>query len=159
MSKANFPPALVKVCLNKDMKSSFRFDEKDVRILVVDDMSLGRATAKRLLKELGFTKVDVAENGRLAWQAIEDAEKTAQPFGLIVSDWVMPEMTGIELLAKVKAAPFSKVPSFVMLTAESDATVVAQAIKAGVAGYIRKPVVLDELKRTLMLISGHGDRI
>ena len=119
---------------------------KDTRILIVDDMSMMRKLIKAQLRELGFTDVTEAADGGLALQVIDEQKKLNVPIQLILSDWTMPHISGIELLARVRAhADFKKLP-FIMITAEGEAHQVTEAIKLGVSSFIRKPFSPDSLK-------------
>lgn len=111
------------------------FDTK-TKILIVDDMLSMRKMIIKMCKEMGFSDLVGADDGDKAWEEIKVAE---QPFGLIISDWNMPNVTGLELLKKVRAdGKFQKTP-FLMLTAEAEGHQVAAAVAAGVDGYVVKP--------------------
>ena len=121
------------------------FDLK-TRILVIDDMMTMRKIVNKNLKELGFTDLQEAADGNLAWTALTAANP---PIQLIISDWNMPNCSGLELLKKVRAdAKYAKVP-FIMLTAEAEATQVKEAVISGVTNYIIKPFTADALKQKL----------
>lgn len=116
------------------------------RILVVDDMLTMRKIVQKSLKEMGFTDITEASDGQKAWETINAAEK---PFGLIVSDWNMPNCTGLDLLKRVRADGRVKLTPFVLLTAESESHQVLEAVKAGVDNYIIKPFTPENLKLKL----------
>ncbi len=121
------------------------FDLK-TKILVVDDMPTMRKIVSKTCKEIGFTEITEAADGAAAWEIFSNPDSK---IGLVVSDWNMPVCTGLEFLKKVRAdAKLKKVP-FVMLTAESEAAQVAEALKAGVDNYIIKPFTPDILKKKL----------
>lgn len=121
---------------------------REMRILVVDDFSTMRRIVKNLLKELGFSNFDEAEDGVQAWNAIE----TAGGYDFIVSDWNMPNMTGIDLLRKVRAdARFSSTP-FLLITAEAKRSQIFEAAQAGVNGYIVKPFTAATLNEKIQKI-------
>lgn len=121
------------------------FDPK-TRILVIDDMLTMRKLVSKVCKELGFTDITEASDGALGWQAIS----TANPgFGLVISDWNMPNCSGVELLKRVRAdAKFAKLP-FVLVTAEAEQHQIVEAVKAGVSNYVVKPFTADILKGKL----------
>lgn len=121
------------------------FDLK-TKILVVDDMLTMRKIVSKTCKELGFTSLVEAADGALAWAALSAPDAG---FGLIISDWNMPNMTGLDFLKKVRADAKLKITPFVMLTAESEAVQVSEALKAGVDNYIIKPFTPDQLKKKL----------
>ncbi len=121
------------------------FDPK-TRILVVDDMLTMRKIITKVLKELGFVDITEASDGLDAWEKVKNAES---PFGLIISDWNMPKMTGLEFLKLVRAElSLAKTP-FLLVTAEAEMTQVAEAVKSGVDQYVVKPFSQDALKSKL----------
>lgn len=124
------------------------FDPK-TRVLVVDDMSTMRKLVGKILKELGFTDITEAGDGKEAWEAISKAES---PFGLVVSDWNMPNCTGIDLLKRVRSDQRVKKTPFVLVTAEAEQHQVAEAVKAGVDQYVVKPFNKDQLKAKLEMV-------
>ncbi|KUM02841.1 histidine kinase [Chromobacterium sp. F49] len=105
-----------------------------MKFLVVDDFSTMRRIVRNLLKELGFTNVDEAEDGQVALHKLK-----TQSFDFVVSDWNMPNMTGIELLKAVRADPQLKHLPFMMITAEAKRENIIEAAMAGASGYIVKP--------------------
>jgi two-component system chemotaxis response regulator CheY len=107
------------------------------RVLIVDDMSTMRKMVRKMCTEMGFTDITEAADGALAWQEISTAKV---PFGLIISDWNMPNSTGMDLLKRVRADGRFKQLPFLLVTAESDADQVAEAIKNGVDNYIVKTI-------------------
>lgn len=109
------------------------------KILIVDDMKTMRMFVRKGLGLLGLKNVTEAEDGKIAWAAMDVAEKEMAPYQLIVSDWNMPNMSGIDLLKKVREHPSRKGTPFVLVTAENDKEQVVQAVKLGVNGYITKP--------------------
>jgi two-component system, chemotaxis family, chemotaxis protein CheY len=113
-----------------------------MRFLVVDDFSTMRRIVRNLLKELGFTNVDEAEDGVVALQKLKSGT-----FDFIVSDWNMPNMTGIELLRAVRGDAALKHLPVLMVTAEAKKENIVEAAQAGANGYIVKPftaATLDE---------------
>jgi len=121
----------------------------DTKILVVDDMLTMRKIISKQLKEFGFTNITEADDGIKAWPLIEQAHQIGHPFQLILSDWNMPQMKGIELLAKVRGDEKLKEVPFVLITAESEKTQVIEAVKLQVSNYIVKPFTSDQLKEKL----------
>lgn len=116
----------------------------EMNVLVVDDFAAMRRIVKRVLKDLGFKHIVEAENGKAAL-----SELKKEKMGLIVSDWNMPEMTGLEFLKAVRIdAEFKSIP-FIMVTAEGQKENIVEAIKAGVSNYIVKPFTPDTLKQKL----------
>lgn len=121
--------------------------DKNMNILVVDDYQTMIRIIKNLLKQLGFSNIDEASDGQVALQKI--AEK---PYHLIISDWNMEPMTGLDLLKTIRGSG-SKVP-FIMVTAESKTENVMAAREAGVNNYIVKPFNADTLKTKLTAVLG-----
>jgi two-component system chemotaxis response regulator CheY len=124
------------------------FDPK-TRVLVVDDMMTMRKLVSKILKELQFTDITEAADGIKAWEAITNAES---PFGLIVSDWNMPNCTGLDLLKRVRGDQRFKKTPFVLVTAEAEKSQVAEALKAGVDQYVVKPFNHESLKAKLEMV-------
>ena len=120
---------------------------KNMSVLVVDDYQTMIRIIKNLLKQLGFSNVDEATDGTAALEKIKSKE-----YGLVISDWNMEPMTGLELLKQVRGAG-NKVP-FIMVTAESKTENVIAAKEAGVNNYIVKPFNADTLKTKLTSVLG-----
>ena len=119
------------------------FDVK-TKVLVVDDMLTMRKIVSKILKDLGFTDISEAQDGKEAWEKVQSGG-----YGLIISDWNMPNCTGLEFLKKVRAdAKLAKTP-FLLVTAEAEGHQVAEAIKSGVDQYVVKPFSKDGLKTKL----------
>lgn len=115
--------------------------DTSVTVLVVDDYSTMRRIIKNLLNQIGFQNVEEADNGATAYDKLR-----AQKFGLVVSDWNMEPMTGLELLKLVRADSALKTLPFIMVTAESKTENVIAAKQAGVSNYIVKPFNAETLK-------------
>jgi len=117
------------------------FDPK-TRVLIVDDMMTMRKLVGKILKEIGFTDITEAADGIQAWEAVNSAPT---PFGLIISDWNMPNCTGIDFLKRLRSDQRFKKTPFVLVTAESEQHQVAEALKSGVDQYVVKPFNKDGL--------------
>lgn len=118
----------------------------NTRVLVVDDMLTMRKLVVKALKEIGFTDFIEAADGAKGWEALTNSEI---PVGIVISDWNMPNSTGIDLLKRVRAESRFKDLPFLLVTAESDAEQVKEALKCGVSGYIVKPFTIDSLRERL----------
>jgi two-component system, chemotaxis family, chemotaxis protein CheY len=105
-----------------------------IKVLIVDDFATMRRIIKGVLKQLGFSNLIEAEDGEAALK-----ELRKEKVGLIVSDWNMPNMTGLELLKAVRSDNSLKGIPFLMVTAEGQKENVIQAVQAGVSNYIVKP--------------------
>lgn len=128
--------------------------DRNINILVVDDFSTMRRIVKNLLKELGFSNMDEADDGATAWPMIESGK-----YDFIVSDWNMPTMTGIELLRKVRGTPSMKDMPFMLITAEQKRSQILEAAEAGVDGYIVKPFTAHTLQEKINKIAERKDLI
>jgi len=109
-------------------------DRTALRFLVVDDFSTMRRIVRNLLKELGFSKVDEAEDGAVALQKLKAGE-----FDFVVSDWNMPNMDGLQLLQAVRADAALRHLPVLMITAEAKKENIIAAAQSGASGYIVKP--------------------
>ncbi|MDJ0607584.1 MAG: response regulator [Kiloniellales bacterium] len=118
-------------------------------ILIVDDYKTMLRIIRNLLKQLGFNNVDEATDGSAALQKLRD-----KPYGLVISDWNMEPMTGLELLKEVRADGKLNGLPFIMITAESKTDNVVAAKQAGVSNYIVKPFNAETLKSKLTTVVG-----
>ena len=123
----------------------------NMNVLIVDDYKTMLRIIRNLLKQLGFENVEEATDGGAALAILQKGEKA---FGLVISDWNMEPMTGIELLRKVRADPKLKTTPFIMITAESKSENVIAAKEAGVSNYIVKPFNAETLKAKMMSVLG-----
>lgn len=120
---------------------------KELKILVVDDFATMRKVIRNLLKQSGYEDIVEAEDGVVALRVLK-----AQKIDLVISDWNMPNMTGLELLKAVRAdADLGKIP-FLMVTAEALQDNVVEAVKAGVSNYIVKPFTAEVLNEKIVKI-------
>ena len=119
-------------------------DRSKLRFLVVDDFSTMRRIVRNLLKELGYTNVDEAEDGVIALQKLKN---TAVQF--VITDWNMPNMTGIELLKAIRAAAALKPLPVLMITAEAKKENIVEAAQSGASGYIVKPFTAATLEEKM----------
>jgi two-component system chemotaxis response regulator CheY len=120
--------------------------EKSIKVLVVDDFATMRKVVRNLLKQAGYEDIVEAEDGVMALKALK-----SQKIDVVISDWNMPNMSGLELLKAVRAdADLAKTP-FLMVTAEALQENIVAAVKAGVSNYIVKPftpeVLNEKIKR------------
>ena len=120
---------------------------REIPILVVDDFSAMRRIIRNCLKQLGFENVSEALNGQEALEKLK-----AEPFKLVISDWSLPEIQGLELLKRVRSDPNYKGVPFLMITAETQKSGAAEATKAGASSCIVKPFTADTLRTKLEAI-------
>lgn len=119
-----------------------------IKVLVVDDFPTMRRIVKNLLKQLGFENIEEAENGEDGLRKLRSSE-----YGLVVADWNMPVMDGLQFLKSVRSDPKLKDIPFLMVTAEAEKEKVIEAIKSGVDNYIVKPFTGEVLKEKLEKIA------
>lgn len=124
---------------------------KTTKVLIVDDMAMFRQMVKQALNEMEFKTYVEASDGQAAWAAIEEARQKKAPFELIISDWTMPKMKGIELLKKVRSEPWGTNFPFILLTGEAEKANIVEAIQADVTQYIIKPFTVESLRQKLKL--------
>jgi two-component system chemotaxis response regulator CheY len=123
----------------------------ETKILIADDMPALRELLKNQLKKMGFKNFTEANDGSEALQVLIDAYKSGNPFELVISDWNMPNMSGIDFLKKFRSSDQLKSVPFVLLTTESEREQVTEAIMAGVSQYMIKPFspkLIDEKLRS-----------
>jgi len=118
--------------------------DKNMKILIVDDFSTMRRIIKNLLRDLGFTNTQEADDGVTALPMLKNGD-----FDFLVTDWNMPGMTGIDLLKAVRAdANLSSLP-VLMVTAEAKRDQIIEAAQSGVNGYVVKPFTAQALKEKI----------
>lgn len=121
--------------------------DANMKFLVVDDFSTMRRIVRNLLKELGFTNVQEAEDGVDALNKLRGGD-----FDFVVSDWNMPNMTGIDLLKAIRADATLKHLPVLMVTAEAKRENIIEAAQAGASGYVVKPFTAGTLDEKLKKI-------
>jgi two-component system chemotaxis response regulator CheY len=123
--------------------------DMSMNILIVDDYKTMLRIVRNLLNQLGFNNVDEATDGSTALQKLRERN-----FGLVISDWNMEPMTGLQLLKEVRADMKLKGTPFIMVTAESKTENVVAAKEAGVNNYIVKPFNAATLKQKIASVIG-----
>ncbi len=124
-----------------------------MKLLVVDDSSTMRRIIKNTLQRLGYNDILEAENGAQGWE-IMDGNKD---INVLITDWNMPEMNGLELVKKVRAEECYRDVPIIMVTTEGGKAEVITALKAGVNNYIVKPFTPQVLKEKLEAVLGVND--
>jgi tetratricopeptide (TPR) repeat protein len=122
-------------------------DYAKMTILICDDMFNMRRTIKNMLRHLGFENVVEAENGSKAWEMLNRSK-----IDIVISDWNMPELPGVELLRRVRDDARLRDMPFVMITAEVSESKIVQAAETEVDGYLIKPFVAKALEEKLEVI-------
>ncbi|MCD6292807.1 MAG: chemotaxis response regulator CheY [Deltaproteobacteria bacterium] len=123
--------------------------DKNMKIIVVDDFSTMRRIIKNILRQLGFNNVQEADDGSTAWPKIQ-----AEPFDLIITDWNMPKMSGLDLLKNIRNDENLKDTPVLMVTAEALKENIIEAVKAGVSNYIIKPFTAETMQEKMEKIFG-----
>lgn len=121
----------------------------NTKVLVVDDMPTIRDLVKSQLKALGLKNIIEASDGEAALNLVMNAAAVGAPVELVISDWNMPKMTGLEFLRQVRASDVVGKTPFVLLTSESERDQVTEAILAGVSQYIVKPFAAKAFEEKL----------
>jgi len=115
-----------------------------MNVLIVDDFATMRRILKNIMKQIGFSSIAEAENGKNALKLLK-----SEPIDLVLCDWNMPEMAGIDLLNAVRGDDQLKAMPFVMVTAEAQKENILEAVKAGVSSYIVKPFTAETVEEKL----------
>lgn len=123
-----------------------------MKLLVVDDSSTMRRIIKNTLQRLGYEDILEAENGVEAWNLMNSSD-----IRILITDWNMPEMNGLDLVKKVRAEARYKDIPIIMVTTEGGKAEVITALKAGVNNYIVKPFTPQVLKEKLEVVLGVND--
>lgn len=114
------------------------------KILVVDDFSTMRRIVKNILKQLGYENLDEAEDGQQALSKLKGGS-----YDFVVTDWNMPNMTGLELCSAIRADDSLKEVPVLFVTAEAQKENIIQAVQAGASNYIVKPFTAEVLKEKM----------
>lgn len=120
---------------------------EDMKILLVEDQQEARAMIRNMLAELGITQIFEASDGR---QAMEFLDSAYDFINVVICDWNMPSMSGLELLKQIRSVDPS-IP-FLMVTGRGDKGSVIEAKVSGVTAYIRKPFSAKEMEAKLRII-------
>jgi two-component system chemotaxis response regulator CheY len=120
-----------------------------MKVLIVDDFATMRRILRNILKQIGFTDITEADDGSTALKELKK-----EKYDLILSDWNMPEMAGIDLLNAIRADDELKGIPFVMITAEAQKDNIVGAVKAGVNSYVVKPFTADTINEKLKKVFG-----
>ena len=119
-----------------------------LRVLVVDDEEEIRELIQEILRDLGIVRVHLAENGEMAWQRLSRSELD---YDLVISDWLMPRMDGLELLQKMRQ--FGLETLFMMLTVKVTGEAVAAAVESGVTLYLAKPFTYGDFSKKVSALA------
>jgi two-component system chemotaxis response regulator CheY len=119
----------------------------NMKVLIVDDFATMRRVLKNIMKQIGFSSITEAENGKEALKILKE-----QSIDLLLCDWNMPEMPGIDVLKAVRQDEELKNTPFVMVTAEAQKENILEAVKEGVSSYIVKPFTPETVEEKLSKI-------
>ena len=129
-------------------KPQFPKEFEALRVLVVDDEEEIRDLVQQILRDMGIVRVHLAENGEMAWQRLS---RTELEYDLVISDWLMPRMDGLELLKKMRQ--FGLETLFMMLTVKVTGEAVAAAVENGVNLYVAKPFTYGDFSRKVSTLA------
>jgi two-component system chemotaxis response regulator CheY len=118
-----------------------------MKVLIVDDFATMRRILKNIMKQIGFSDITEADNGKNALKALK-----SDKIDLVLCDWNMPEMAGIDVLNSVRADDDLKDTPFIMVTAEAQKENILEAVKAGVSSYIVKPFTAETVEEKLQKV-------
>jgi two-component system chemotaxis response regulator CheY len=118
-------------------------------ILLVEDTEITLRILAQMLAQLGFTNVAEAPDGYQAWDLLDEAVTQGRPFGIVLCDWNMPGMSGLDLLRKMHGDPRLTATPFILLTSNTEKDQVMEAIRAGVAHFLAKPFPVEALRKKM----------
>ncbi|MEC7203208.1 MAG: response regulator [Pseudomonadota bacterium] len=126
----------------------FLAEMEKLRVLVVDDEEELRHLLQEILRDIGIVRVHLAENGEMAWQRLSRSELE---YDLVISDWLMPRMDGLQLLQKMRQ--WGSETPFMMLTVKVTGEAVAAAKEAGVTLYVAKPFTYGDFSKKISALA------
>jgi two-component system chemotaxis response regulator CheY len=135
--------------LEFDLEGGLVLMDLKMKVLIVDDFATMRRILRNILKQIGFTDIAEADDGVTALKELKKGK-----YDLILCDWNMPEMPGIDLLKTLKADEQLKDIPFVMVTAEAQKDNIIEAVKTGVSSYIVKPFTAETVSEKLNKVFG-----
>lgn len=121
----------------------------DKKILIADDFAGMRMVIRSILKNIGFTNINEADGGKAVLRLLKK-----QKYDLILCDWNMPDMPGVEVLRKIRSDDELKDMPFIMITAEAQKENILEALEAGVSSYIVKPFAAETVSKKINEIFG-----
>ncbi len=120
-----------------------------IRIMVVDDMSTSRGLITQALDAFGIRNVATAENGKDAYRAL-----STHPVHLVISDYNMPEMDGLQLLHHLRSGPKTKGVGFILITGRAEQQIIDHGKKLGMNNYLKKPFDQNGLRNCIEAVVG-----
>lgn len=120
-----------------------------MKIIIIDDFATMRKILSSFLNKLGFTNITEADDAKKGWEIIQK-----EHFDLVISDYNMPDMNGLELLTKIRTESNNKDQKFIMLTAETDKEILIGTKNMKVDGYVLKPFKIEVIEEKLKALFG-----
>lgn len=120
-----------------------------LKILTVDDSATMRRIIRNSLRAIGYAEVIEAENGKVGLAKIQ-----SESVDVVITDWSMPVMTGLEMVHAIRSNPITKTLPVIMVTAPGRKDEIVQAVTAGVSGYVVKPFEAETLHRKMLQVLG-----
>lgn len=124
--------------------------ENDTRILLAEDTEITRTITRKMLNKMGFSRITETHDGTTAWAECEKALGNKKPFQLVIADWNMPGLNGIELLQRMGATEGMRNTPFILLTSNIEREHVVEAIRSGVVHYVAKPFTTISLQKKML---------
>src|SRR4051812_22327554 len=132
---------------------------RSLRILLIDDQSLIRRAMEEYLRHLGHSDVDHASGGIEAQALLNDRHDAAVPYDIVFTDRIMPDMDGMALLRSCRADRRFDRTAFVVLSGESEASLILEALGCGATSYMTKPATAEAFRRTIAAVTEWLDRM
>lgn len=128
--------------------------DPELRILVVDDMPAMRSILRGMLQDMGLTQIADAEDGEIAWEMLRVGAGSGStvPYDLMIADWNMPGMSGVDLLRAVRSFPATRELPVLVITAQVEDTRLTEARHSGATDYLTKPFGPAELQAKIEAI-------
>lgn len=129
----------------------------NLKIAVVDDMPTIRTMVKNMVHDLGYSDITSFESATTALEDVLSNQKSGTPYQLIISDWNMLEMDGLEFLKRIRDNPETSNIAFLMVTTVSEKSKIIEALSFGVSHYIMKPITANDLDEKIsVVLKKHG---
>jgi two-component system chemotaxis response regulator CheY len=124
--------------------------KQTIKILIVDDQTTSRLLMRDALQQIGFANIPFAKDGEEALKMM-----MSSPAHIVVSDYNMPKLNGLQLLQAIRTYPATRITPFILLTGSGDREVLQRAVKLGVNNYLPKPVQPAALQKAIQAVTGN----
>ncbi|WP_019995032.1 response regulator [Aureimonas ureilytica] len=124
--------------------------KQTIKILIVDDQTTSRLLMRDALQQIGFANIPFAKDGEEALKMM-----MSSPAHIVVSDYNMPKLNGLQLLQAIRTYPATRITPFILLTGSGDREVLQKAVKLGVNNYLPKPVQPAALQKAIQAVTGN----